>query len=173
MFGKRNLLIFTMIFTVLAVATIFVAPKISAYAAACKERAGGHGGLRLESGSKRQFSFSAIGNEDGTARGNVVLSNPEFNFRANMEVQCLDVVGNRARVAGVIRKVTEDPEINEGDTFVFEVFDNGEPGRSDTISRVFFSPANEPAPSPTYCRTFEAFPQEPIDNGNVQVRDCP
>lgn len=173
MFGKRNLLILTVVFTVLAAATFFVAPMISAYAAACREKANGHGGLRLESGAKRQFSFSATGNGDGTAKGNVVLINPEFNFRANFDVQCLSVVGNRARVAGVVRKITEDPELNEGDVFVFQVTDNGEPGRgTDTISRVFFTEQPFEA-NPLYCSTFENLPEEPIDNGNIHVRDCP
>ena len=137
----------------------------------CKEKANGHGTLVFSDGTRRQFSFSAIRNEDGTAKGQAVIHNKAFDFKGNIDVACMEVVGNRARIAGIVKN-TNDPAF-DNNTAVFEVVDNGNPGRgNDTISTVYFSPPNTPPPTAAYCQAFENFPQLPVDNCNIQVDDC-
>ncbi len=172
---KKTLVVLSFIF-VAAAAIFFIAPMTTADCApGCREKAGGHGTL-IMNGVRRQFSFNAQRQDDGTAKGHAVIHNPNFppdpRFSAKIDIRCMEVVGNRARVAGVVRD-TNDPNL-DNNTAVFEVYDNGNPGRdNDTISLVFFSPPNMPPPTPAYCQAFENFPQMPIDNGNIKVDDCP
>lgn len=172
---RKLFITLSLLFAVAITTAFFIKPATASCAAGaqCRERAGGHGGITYDRGVKRQFSFNAQGNGDGTARGNAIIHNPNFDprFRGHIDVMCMAVVGNRARIAGIV-KDTNDPNL-ENNTAVFEVVDNGNPGKDDTISGIYFSPPNSPPPSPEYCQTFENFPQNPIDNGNIQVDDCP
>ena len=176
MLTTKKMLVF-LSFIVVAIATaVFVAPMTTADCAEnCREKANGHGTL-IMNGVRRQLSFSAQGRDDGTAKGHAVIHNPNFppdpRFSGHIDIRCMEVVGNRARIAGVVRK-TNDPNL-DNNTAVFEVYDNGNPGGdNDTISLVFFSPPDSPPPTPAYCQAFENFPQVPIDNGNIKVDDCP
>ena len=161
------------IFIVALAAAVLVLPLTTTETCAaerCRDSAGGSGTLIMPEGARR-FSFNAQGRPDGTATGEAIIHNPSFDFRARIEIKCLDVVGNRARVAGIVRD-TNDPNL-DNNTAVFEVFDNGNPGRDkDTISLVFFSPPNSPPPTPAYCQAFEGFEQMRIDKGNIKVDDC-
>ena len=137
--------------------------------------ASGHGTILLQDTEgrtvRRQFSFSARRNDDGSVQGMAVLHNPSFDpkYDVQFEISCLQIVGNRASFGGSIRK-TSDPVFNdEFDAAFFTVFDNGEPGNdNDTISEVFFDNVVEPSA----CQFIGAddFPQIPIETGNVQVR---
>ena len=172
--AKKTLVVLSFVFV--AAVVFFTAPMTTADCAGnCKEKANGHGTL-IMNGVRRQFSFSAQRQDDGTAKGNAVIHNPNFppdpRFRGQIDIKCMEVVGNRARIAGVVKN-TNDPNL-DNNTAVFEVYDNGNPGRdNDTISLVFFSPPNSPPPTPAYCQAFENFPQMPIDNGNIKAEDCP
>ena len=129
--------------------------------------ANGHGTLVLPDGTKRQFSFSATTKPDGTVNGSAVIHNPGFDFRGQLDVQCLLVTANGASIGGTVRN-TNDPAL-DGQRGFFTVFDNGEPGKGkDTISLVFF----DGVVGPEACRqvTPADFPQMPIDAGNIQVR---
>lgn len=166
---------FTLIVFAFAAGVFLIPEKTAVCAENCKEKANGHGTLVMN-GFRRQFSFSAMKLPDGTAKGNAVIHNPEFppspQFRGYIDIKCMEIVGNRARIAGIVRN-TNDPAF-DNNTAVFEVYDNGSPGKDqDTISLVFFSPPDSPPPTPAYCQTFEGFPQMPIDNGNIKVDDCP
>src|SRR5215813_2736667 len=144
-------------------------------AAAPGPSASGHGTILLQDTNgktvRRQFSFSARINSNGTVQGSAVLHNPSFDpkYDAQFSITCLQIVGNRASFGGSIRK-TSDPVFNdEFDAAFFTVFDNGEPGAgNDTISEVFFDNVVEPSA----CQFIGAddFPQIPIESGGVQVR---
>lgn len=167
----RKMLIGFSILIIALTAVVFILPRTTAFCAnGCKEEASSKGTLTSVNGTQRQFSFNAEELLDGTARGTAVVTNAAFdNFTATIEIRCLEVVGNRARVAGIVTN-TSDPFF-EDNTAVFEVFDN--PGKNnDTISEVFFSPPNSPPPTPAYCQAFENFEQM-LNNGNVKVKDCP
>jgi len=173
---KANKIFFGLnIFIVALAAAILILPMTTETCAAdrCRETAGGSGTFIMPDGTRRRFSFEAERRPNGTARGEAIIHNPAFDFRGRVEIKCLEVVGNRARVAGILRD-TNDPNLDNNPA-VFEVFDNGN-GNSrrneDTISLVFFSPPNSPSPTPSYCQSFEDFPQMEIDKGNIEVDDC-
>ena len=144
-------------------------------AAAPRPSASGHGTVLLQDTQgrtvRRQFSFSARQNSDGSVQGTAIIHNPSFDpkYDAQFNITCLQVVGNRASFGGSVRK-TSDPVFNdEFDAAFFTVFDNGEPGAGkDTISEIFFDNVVEPSA----CQFIGAddFPQIPIENGQVQVR---
>ena len=158
-----------------AMATTTTTLLRSTSAAALQPSASGHGTILLPNSEgntvRRQFSFSARINSDGTVQGSGILHNPSFDpkYDAHFDITCLQIVGNRASFGGSIRK-TSDPVFNdEFDAAFFTVFDNGEPGAGiDTISSVFFDNVVEPSA----CQSIGAddFPQIPIESGNVQVR---
>jgi hypothetical protein len=146
----------------------------STWAAAPRPSASGHGTILLQNTEgktvRRQFSFSARVNADGTVSGTAILHNPSFDpkYSAQFDITCLQIVGNRASFGGSIRKTTDPVFNDEFDAAFFTVFDNGEPGAgNDTISEVFFDNVVEPST----CQFIGAddFPQIPIESGNVQV----
>jgi hypothetical protein len=163
-----------------AVALITLAPKTQAQSD--KESANGQGTLLDvdENGNtiRRQFSFSARRNSDGTVKGNAVLHNPAFTgengkqkYQLQIDISCMKVIGNTAFFGGTTRR-TNDP--NLVDAVYFSVQDNGEPGRGkDAISRVFFfdeDPTTVGDPGLCQNNTVGDFPMEVIDSGNIQVR---
>src|SRR5262245_44429928 len=137
--------------------------------------ASGHGTVLLQDTDgrtvRRQFSFSARFNPDGSVSGSGVLHNPSFDpkYDAQFDITCLQIVGNRASFGAAIRKTSDSVFNDEFDAAFFTVFDNGEPGNgNDTISEVFFDNVVEPSA----CQFIGAddFPQIPIESGQVQVR---
>ena len=146
----------------------------STSAAAARPSASGHGTILLQNTEgktvRRQFSFSARINSDGSVSGSAILHNPSFDpkYSAQFDITCLQVVGNRASFGGSIRKTTDPVFNDEFDAAFFTVFDNGEGAGNDTISEVFFDNVVEPST----CQFIGAddFPQIPIESGQVQVR---
>jgi len=149
-------------------------PRTSAVAPA-RPSANGHGTILLQNTDgrtvRRQFSFSARVNADGSVQGTAILHNPSFDpkYSTQINITCLQIVGNRASFGGSIRKTTNPVFNDEFDAAFWTVFDNGEPGGgNDTISEMFFDNVVEPSA----CQFIGAddFPQIPIEGGNVQVR---
>jgi hypothetical protein len=145
-----------------------------------RQSANGHGALptiRASNGkpAKRQFTFSARRNPDGTASGNAVLHNPAFevngqNYQLQVEITCLRIVGNIAIMSGLTRR-TNDP--NLVDVVSFTAQDNGEPGKNDRISRAFFFDDDpNTVGDPQVCQNTgpNDYPLEQIENGNIQVK---
>lgn len=137
------------------------------------DSASGHGAL--ETGGKlRQFSFSATTHADGTVTGHAVLQNPAFqvdgkNYQLQIEISCMKVYGNIAVFGGTTKR-TNDP--NLVDAVFFSVQDNGEPGKQDKISRVFFwddDPTTTGDPQACLLTGPTDFPLETIAKGNIQV----
>ncbi len=166
MFGFAGLLISVLAGTTMLLSTSAAAPKPSA---------SGHGTVLLQNTEgktvRRQFSFSARVNSDGSVSGSAILHNPSFDpkYNAQFDITCFQVVGNRASFGGSIRKTTDPVFNDEFDAAFFTVFDNGEPGAdNDTISEVFFDNVVEPSA----CQFIGAddFPQIPIESGNVQIK---
>ena len=161
------------LFAVVAAAGLLA--LVSNSSAAAGPSANGHGTLTNTDGTKRQFTFNARTNADGTVSGHAVLRNPAFDgadgkpYYTHLDITCLKVIGNVAFMGGTESK-TNDPI----DTGYFSVEDNGEPGKNnDRISRVFFWD-DDPTTTgpPEACQNTEptAFPLETIDSGNIQVR---
>jgi hypothetical protein len=162
------------LFAGLLITAIAATSILRSTSAAAGPSASGHGTVLLQDTDgktvRRQFSFSARLMPDGTVQGSGVLHNPSFDpkYDAQFDITCLQVVGNRASFGGSIRK-TSDPVFNdEFDAAFFTVFDNGNGGKGDTISEIFFDNVVEPSA----CQFIGAddFPQIPVENGNVSVR---
>jgi hypothetical protein len=178
---KKNLRIFITsgVLAVLAICGLFLTFK--SYAGPTRESANGHGTLFRTDGNgntvRRQFSFNAHRQPDGTVRGNAVLHNPAFsgangnNFQLHVDISCMKVYGNIAVFGGMTRR-TNDP--NLVDAVFFSVQDNGEPGRGvDRISSVFFFDGDPTTTGdPGLCEVTGPadFPLETIEGGNIQVR---
>jgi len=126
---------------------------------------------------RRQFSFSAHRQQDGTVKGNAVLHNPAFTtengqrYQLQINISCLKVIGNVAYFGGTTQR-TNDPSLV--DAVYFSVQDNGEPGRGvDKISRVFFfddDPTTIGDPQLCQLNNVGDFPMETIESGNIQVK---
>ena len=148
-----------------------------------QESANGHGTLNVldENGRtvKRQFSFNALRQADGSVKGHATLINPAFSgsgnpnppYQLQLDISCLKVVGNIAIMGGMTKRTNDQ---NLVDAAFFSVQDNGEPGKgNDKISRVFFwddDPETVGDPQACLLTTPTAFLQEPIEGGNIQVR---
>ena len=143
--------------------------------------ASGHGTFIVENSGngsvRRQFSFSARRDPDGTVRGNAVLTNPAFdgdhgqNYQLQVDIQCMNTDGNIVFFGGTTRR-TNDP--NLVDAVYWSVQDNGNPGAgNDLMSDVFFFD-NDPATTgdPQLClnNRMGDFPMQPIEAGNITVR---
>ncbi len=168
--GVMPLLLFTGVFIANRSTAMTLAPS-----------ANGHGTLLVpdEMGRmvRRQFSFSAREESDGSVHGNAILHNPAFsgtygnNYQLQIDISCMKVVGNIAIFGGTTRR-TNDP--NLVDAVFFSVQDVAEPGRRiDRISRAFFFD-DDPTTmgDPQACQLIEPtdFPLEIIEAGNIQVR---
>jgi hypothetical protein len=158
--------------TAVALAGLLTAGIIVAVAmAASGDSANGHGQLA----GKRQFSFSAQTKSDGTVTGNAVLHNPNFqvdgkNYQLQIDISCMRRYGNIAVFGGTVKR-TNDPSLV--DAVFFSVQDNGEPGKNDKISRVFFwddDPDTTGDPQACQLTGPTDFPLETIESGNIQVR---
>lgn len=165
--------------TIAAVAGLIVFTPSSG-ARNTQQAANGHGTLLVQNAEgdfvRRQFSFAARRQEDGSVRGSAVLHNPAFetdknqSYQLHIDIQCMKVIGNIAFFGGTTRR-TNDP--NLVDAVYFSVQDNGEPGRDrDLISRTFFFDDDpNTTGDPQLCQGNEAgdFPMEPIESGDIQV----
>jgi hypothetical protein len=123
------------------------------------------GGTTIELGAKSTFVFNAVKHQDGSVNGHLVYHFRFLDISIHMKLDCLNIVGNTAEMAGVVTKVNGDapPFIFVGQRGEFAATDNGEGGDSppDLISDLFLFPAAN-------CGGFIATPYLPID-GNVQV----
>lgn len=151
--------------------------------AATGGRASGHVGLTLGTGfftriATEEYSFTALRTDPLTpfaAKGqyDMTLITPtgvvqEFHG----VVICMNVTGNRARVAGQLTSVVINgiPRvINPAASHnIWSVTDNGEgQGTTDTASPMIFFPA---AIAPLHCATDFIPPQFANEKGNVQVQ---
>jgi hypothetical protein len=171
--------------SIVAIVVALVMGMTASYAWAItpEDSASGHGALSAvnEDGKtvKRQFTFSAQRNADGTVTGHAVLHNPAFTgengapYQLHVDISCLHVVGNIAIMGGMTTR-TNDPSLF--DAVFFSVQDNGEGSDAtlrDRISRVFFwddIPSTVGDPQACLLTGPFDFPLEPIENGNIQVR---
>lgn len=151
------------------------------------DQANGHGAYTVTDSNgksvKRQFSFSAKINADGSVNGSAELSNPAFTgannkspYHVTIDVTCLNVIGNTAFVGGLVRNTNDTGGgVLTGAVF-FSVQDNGEPGKDqDRISPLFFwdnDPNTVGDPQACLLNQLGDFPMTPIEEGNIQVRSA-
>ncbi len=161
---------------VLALMLAIVTALVPVTSADNNPSANGNGQIEFD-GKKSTFAFSAIQQKNGTVKGNLVYhqrsaTTPENNISVHMRIDCLNIVGNRATITGVITKANpESVDIGGGEQFSLvgaaasmTVHDNGEGGNAppDTASPLFVTGA------PLDCHVF-TFPEE-FTTTNIQVR---
>jgi hypothetical protein len=150
-------------------ASTFAAPKTAS--------ASGQGGL---DGGKRTFSFNGKLNADGSASGQANLVNRNFTgantnapYHVNIDVMCMKSFGNTAYFGGLVKNTNDTGGgILSGAVF-FAVQDNGESGKNDKISRVYFwdeDPNTVGDPMACLNNQMGDFALETIENGNIQVK---
>lgn len=180
MFGKIKFLTIAVVVLAFVTAAAWMATNSSARGR--QESANGQGTILVQDDQgktvRRQFSFNARRNADGTVTGKAILHNPSFTgangkkYQASFDISCLRIDGNTAVLGGVVRR-TNDP--NLVDAAYFAVQDNGEPGKNrDLISFVAFNdtdPNNNPG-DPQACQNINVadFGLFAIESGNIQVR---
>ena len=120
----------------------------------------------------RTFTFSAQTDSNNVSTGATQGFNRGIPFAWEGTINCLDVEGNVATMAGVVTYANPDPG-PDGETvgtpLVFQVIDNGEGhnNQPDLISLTVFNPGGPPFPC---LQSIDGiFASTPIQNGNVQV----
>jgi hypothetical protein len=121
-------------------------------------------------GELRTFSFTALKYADGTVEGEYELKSRLTGARIHGDVTCLSVVGNLAWIGGRQENASDGfpPGLENG----FRVADNGE-GANDPPDQMSLMFVNAPPGfAQAYCNARPpAPPLNPIESGNIQVRD--
>jgi hypothetical protein len=128
--------------------------------------ANGQGTLTIEGDQSRHFSFHANTMPDESVQGSGVLTYTGGVLKITFDITCLTVVGNEARMSGIVTRDDENPEF-VGTYCRFRVVDNGEGanGGGDNISRLNIG---FPAAVPCNNVPLALFT---IEGGNIQVKN--
>ncbi len=98
------------------------------------------GGTAVEFGKKSTFVFNAIETQGGIV-GHLVYHLRAFNVSFQMNIDCMEIRGNRATISGTATSITGaniPGYIFPGARASFTVEDNGNGGNRDRISDVVF-----------------------------------
>lgn len=127
--------------------------------------ANGQGTLTIEGDQTRHFSFHAITKPDASVQGSGVLTYTGGVLKITFDITCLTVVGNEARMSGIVTRHDENPEF-VGTYCRFRVVDNGEGsnGGGDQISRLQIGFPNALPCNNVPLALFA------IEGGNIQVK---
>jgi hypothetical protein len=126
-------------------------------------RGGGHFHVAT---ALRTFAFTAKNRADGTVQGQYQVDNRDVSgSREHGTVTCLEVVGNKAWIGGVITHSSIPGR--EGTPRLFRVIDRGEGSGDppDQASLLIVSDAT------VTCDLRPLLPVEDLEGGNIQVRD--
>ena len=125
-------------------------------------------GHRVRTDRLLTFAFTAQSKADGSADGNYHVNFQSLGVKFDVDVTCMSVVGNRAWIAGIVRRV-DGPIVEEGTVSYFYVTDNGEgDGVVDEISGVRIN--DVAGQDLVFCTERPtALPSVPIEIGNAQV----
>ena len=130
--------------------------------------ASGHGTLTNTYGSKRQFSFHAREQKNGSVDGSGVLIYPDSGRKFTFDIDCLMVDGTLAVMSGVITRDNQVPG-KVGELCWFKVRDNGEGNNSDPDRITLLWSGTDPARFD--CAINHILPMFEIEGGNVQVKE--
>jgi len=159
---KPRISLSVLVLATLAVVLLYTTPLT----AAGNPRATG-GGTTVEGGEKSTFVFNAVKHKDGTVNGHLVYHFRLADVSIHMKLDCLNIIGNTAEMAGVVTQVNgvAPPFIFVGQRGEFTVVDNGQGNDAppDLISDLFLFPAAN-------CGGGLAPPYLPVD-GNIQVEN--
>lgn len=129
----------------------------------------------INTGNDFSYSFSAIRHADGSVSGEfeerVLDPNGDFLRQTHGDVTCFQIIGNMARIAGILDRVDAPtlPALVPKAAFRFNVVDNGK-GDDDPPDLGSNARFGIPATAETFCDHGVAFNLEPIRHGNIVVR---
>jgi hypothetical protein len=127
----------------------------------------------INTGNDFKYSLSAIRHDDGSVSGEfeervILNSTGEFIRQTHGTVTCFQIVGNMARIGGLVDHAT-DPRFLPGTEFRLVVVDNGK-GASDPPDLGSNARFGFPGTAQAFCSAGTAFNLEPVQHGNVEVR---
>ena len=137
----------------------------AAAAAAASTKPAAFGSATILFGPNREKLAFHAELRNGVATGHARFNNTTAHVKGQIDVNCLVIVGNIARISGIVTK-SNDPTI-EGFEALFQVQDNGEGHPSaDLASTVML---HEVGVGPN-CQAPGEIDMVPITHGNIQVR---
>jgi hypothetical protein len=127
----------------------------------------------INTGNDFKYSLSAIRHDDGSVSGEfeervLLASTGEFIRQTHGTVTCFEIVGNMARIGGLVDQAT-DPRFLPGTEFRLVVVDNGN-GASDPPDKGSNARFGFPGTAQAFCDAGTAFNLEDVQHGNVEVR---
>jgi hypothetical protein len=127
----------------------------------------------INTGNDFKYSVAAIRHDDGSVSGEfeervLLASTGEFIRQTHGTVTCFQIVGNMARIGGLVDQAT-DPRFLPGTEFRLVVVDNGN-GASDPPDLGSNARFGFPGTAQAFCDAGTAFNLEPVQHGNVEVR---
>jgi hypothetical protein len=127
----------------------------------------------INTGNDFKYSLSAIRHADGSVSGEfeervLLNSTGEFIRQTHGTVTCFEIVGNLARIGGLVDHAT-DPRFLPGTEFRLVVVDNGE-GANDPPDKGSNARFGFPGTAQAFCDTGTSFNLEDVEHGNVEVR---
>jgi hypothetical protein len=146
----------------------------AALAADAKQSVTGHYQfVGINTGNDFKYSLSAIRHDDGSVSGEfeervLLNSTGEFIRQTHGTVTCFQIIGNMARIGGLVDHAT-DPRFLPGTEFRLVVVDNGN-GASDPPDMGSNARFGFPGTAQAFCDAGTAFNLEPVEHGNVEVR---
>jgi hypothetical protein len=148
----------------LALAVLVAVPVFAASAQARGNPRATGGGTTEEFGERSTFTFNAVQTPKGVA-GHMLYNVRAADLVIHMDLDCLNITGNSAKLSGVVTSIQGDPPdfLFVGQEGVFTVTDNGQ-GRQappDLISETCFSKLGHRAPRHSHqiptCRSRATF----------------
>jgi len=129
--------------------------------------------IGINTGNDFKYSLSAIRHEDGSVSGEfeervILNSTGDFIRQTHGTVTCFQIVGNMARIGGLVDHAT-DPRFLPGTEFRLVVVDNGN-GASDPPDLGSNARFGFPGTAQAFCDAGTAFNLEPVEHGNIEVR---
>ena len=127
----------------------------------------------INTGNDFKYSLSAIRHEDGSVSGEfeervIFAATADFIRQTHGTVTCFEIVGNMARIGGLVDHAT-DPRFLPGTEFRLVVVDNGK-GADDPPDLGSNARFGVPGTAQAFCDAGTPFNLEPVEHGNVEVR---
>ncbi len=147
----------------LVIAAAIALAAASGAAAAVGASASGSGTV-LFGNTIEHIAFSAQQVAGTEATGHATIINASAHVRVQVDVNCLNVIGNYAIVSGIVTQSSDPEAVPEGTQAIFAVLDAGEGRERDFASIANFYPVG----TGVDCTVPSEFDLVPV-NGNFRV----
>jgi hypothetical protein len=100
----------------------------------------------------RTFSFSVVVDKDGSVSGMAQVKNRKDGFKAHLDIDCVNIKGNKATIGGWVTKSTFSERLGLPVLFILEENGEGENSLPDRITPLYGFEEGFPAP---HCSTVD------------------